>query len=41
MNNSYKKSSGHATDFILEEFYMEMFDGGKWQRQLLVLFSEK
>ena len=34
MNNALdRKSSGHATDVSLAEFCMEMFDGGKWQRQ--------
>ena len=33
LNNSYKWSSGHAIDFILAEFWMEKFDGGRWQRQ--------
>ena len=27
------KSSGHATNISLAEFWMEMFDGGKWRRQ--------
>ena len=25
---------GHATDVSLAEFCIEMFDSGKWQRQL-------
>ena len=29
LNNSYGKSTGHATDVSLAEFCMEMFDGGK------------
>ena len=37
MNNAlekfYGKSTRHATDVSLAEFCMEMFDGGKWQRQ--------
>ena len=32
------KSSGHAIDFILVEFCIEMFDGGKWQRLLYFSF---
>ena len=29
LDNSHRKSSGHATDVSLAEFGMEMFDGGK------------
>ena len=32
------ESSGYATDVSLAEFCMEMFDGGKWQRQLYFNF---
>ena len=32
------ESSGYATDVSLAEFCMEMFDGGKWLRQLYFNF---
>ena len=32
------ESSGYATDVSLAEFCMEMFDGGKCQRQLYFNF---
>ena len=38
LNNSHRKSSGHAKDVGLAELCMEMIDGGKWQRQLYFNF---